>query len=749
MFHKNITTMQLLPGNIELTQNPFEKVIWNLLRSELKDYEGILGYKMPSLGSKDSVEIPSFIIRSKHYGIIVIDIVSSKIIKFEEDFQYWINPDNDEIYSRDIITTNYCRDIKNKLSKSTKLFNNKTEAFLFGDKKNPVKSLVVFPDNKYNDFDGIDFINKIADKDYLTIIKEFILSCKSDDITEDQIDEIDSILEGTSVFNRKRERILEEGKTRNDLIKKSLIQTFKLDSTQRSVALQVPNGPQRIRGLAGTGKTIILSMKAALTHISNENFKILFVFNTQSMYNQITSNIEKYTIEEASKAPDWNKLMVLHAWGGRRKEGLYSFLCSQYGLSPKTLYETKHVLDPYQYIFSDFLAKKKEEIVPIFDMVLIDEAQDFPPAFFETIYHIVKDPKRIIWAYDEFQSLNELKISEPASLFGLNKEGLPNLNNDSIEGQYDDGIDKDYMLPNSYRNPRKVLVYAHGLGLGLYSKNAKVPMQDKYSWEARGYKILQPENKDKFEENDHIVVERPEKYSKNILEKLIDESSHFSSDKIISFKNFDTINLELEFVINAIRLLITKDKIEPEEIVVISLDKSSAKNHFDFIRSKLNSYNILSITPGFVENSDLFKENGRITLTTAFRAKGNEANIVFVINSQKVISDSTLRERNALFVSITRTRGWCFVTGNGEDAVVLKKEIDAIEKDYPKFEFDFPSESDYTRRLKIISESDKVLIKKEKSIDDILKEEGALALLIEKAKGDPETYEKLKKMMGL
>ncbi|MEZ7914832.1 DEAD/DEAH box helicase family protein, partial [Macellibacteroides fermentans] len=371
--------MQLLPGNIELTQNPFEKVIWNLLRSELKDYEGILGYKMPSLGSKDSVEIPSFIIRSKHYGIIVIDIVSSKIIKFEEDFQYWINPDNDEIYSRDIITTNYCRDIKNKLSKSTKLFNNKTEAFLFGDKKNPVKSLIVFPDNKYNDFDGIDFINKIADKDYLTIIKEFILSCKSDDITEDQIDEIDSILEGTSVFNRKRERILEEGKTRNDLIKKSLIQTFKLDSTQRSVALQVPNGPQRIRGLAGTGKTIILSMKAALTHISNENFKILFVFNTQSMYNQITSNIEKYTIEEASKAPDWNKLMVLHAWGGRRKEGLYSFLCSQYGLSPKTLYETKHVLDPYQYIFSDFLAKKIEEIVPSFVMVLIDVAQDFPP----------------------------------------------------------------------------------------------------------------------------------------------------------------------------------------------------------------------------------------------------------------------------------------------------------------------------------------------------------------------------------
>lgn len=587
------------------------------------------------------------------------------------------------------------------------------------------------------------------DNSYPNTIKEFVRSCKNDDINQEQIDEIDSILEGTSVFNKKRERISEEKKTRNDLIKSSLLQTFKLDSTQRSVALQVPNGPQRIRGLAGTGKTIILSMKAALTHISNEDFKILFVFNTQSMYNQIRSNIEKYTIEEASKAPDWDRLLVLHAWGGRKKEGLYSFLCSQYGLSPKTLYETRNMSDPYQYIFSDFLSKKKDEIQPIFDMVLIDEAQDFPPAFFETIYYITKDPKRIIWAYDEFQSLNELKISDPETLFGTDKDGNPNMSNDSIKGQYEDGIDKDYMLPNSYRNPRKVLLYAHGLGLGLYSERAKVPMQDKYSWEARGYEIIQPRDKNKFEENDHIVVERPEKYSKNILEKLVDEHSKFSSNDIIKFKNFNTIKQELDAVIKMIRYLINNDKIEPEEIVVISLDKSSANNHFNYIRSNLNSFGILCITPGFVESSDLFKEKGRVTLTTAFRAKGNEANIVFVINAQKAISDSTLRQRNALFVSITRSRGWCYITGNGPDAVKLKKEIDAIDTDYPKFEFDFPSESDYTRRLQIISESDKSLSNKEKTIDDILSEDASLALLIEKAKEDPETFERLKKLMGI
>lgn len=89
-----------------------------------------------------------------------------------------------------------------------------------------------------------EFISKYLDKNYPVTIKEFIKSCKTNDINQEQIDDIDSILEGTSVFNKKRERISEEKKTRNDLIKSSLLQTFKLDSTQRSVALQVPNGPK-------------------------------------------------------------------------------------------------------------------------------------------------------------------------------------------------------------------------------------------------------------------------------------------------------------------------------------------------------------------------------------------------------------------------------------------------------------------------------------------------------------------------
>lgn len=746
--------MQYLPGNLELTNDHFEKEIWNELKNILADKDGILGYRIPSLGNKNYDDVPSFIIRSKDLGVIIVDVISEKITEIVEEGRFWLKSDNDDVPSRDILASSFQRDIENKLSKSFKLFNYTKNTFVI---QNLVHRVLLFCNNNDNEIrelfpEGSLSSFHITKNSANQNLKLFIDEKKRDDISEEYIDEIDSILEGTSIFNKRRKSVREKPVTRNDFIKKSLIETFKLDSIQRSVALQIPNGPQRIRGLAGTGKTVILSMKAALTHIANrdKDFKILFVFNTQSMYKQIIDNIEKYTIEESNSAPEWNNLKVLHAWGGSRREGLYSMLCSKYNIQSKTFYEARRSPDPYQYIYEDLLNTSKNKLEPIFDMVLIDEAQDFPPAFFETIYYITKDPKRIIWAYDEFQSLNELKIAEPAVVFGKDNDGHPNIPDELLNGEYEGGISKDYMLPNSYRNPRKVLMYAHGLGLGLYTTDAKVPMEDKISWEARGYKIEEPIDKEKFEQDDHIIIERPKEFSKNILEVLLDENKS-KLGNLISYKHYEGIKQELDSVIKGIKSLVVNDQIEPEEIIVISLNKKDAVSHFNYIRSNLiadDVFPISCITPGFVEDNDKFKEKGRVTLTTPFRAKGNEANIVFVINAQVAIGDRTLRERNALFVSITRSRGWCFVTGNGEKSKILMDEINLLNAHYPKFEFTFPKKSDYTRRLKIISRIDQNLSKTEKSIDEILSDESQIALLLDKAKDNPELFKKIRQMLG-
>jgi len=524
----------------------------------------------------------------------------------------------------------------------------------------------------------------------------------------------------------------------NDFIKKSLDLTFKLDSTQRQIALQIPNGPQRIRGLAGTGKTIILCMKAALAHKFFPNYNILFVFNTQSMYNQVEDLITKYYFNETGRMPDFSKLNILHAWGGSNKPGVYYNTAKSIGIQPLNYMNVRRSEDPLDAIYSDLINNHKHLLEPIYDMVLIDEAQDFPSSFFETMYYLTKFAtesllKRIVWAYDEFQSLTDIKIKEPKELFGLNKDGLPNMPNSVLEGTYIGDIEKDFVLPNSYRNPRISLMVAHGLALGLYNE-VKVPMMYKIDWEARGYNLISP-NKITFDEGDSIVLERPESNSKNNLEKILQNRGN--ENKLIQY--FSKINAkeQLDNVIEKVEWIIKSEAVEPEEILIIDIDTKNSKSNFQYIRQQLDYKEIKCITPGFIESNDSFKEKGFVTLTTPFRAKGNETNVVFIINSQKIINDNTFRLRNSMFVSITRTRGWCYIYSAGDMHNVIKTEIDLILNDYPKFKFEFPSIDSIERRYSILT-SNKDLEKYNNQIDEIINNDDLNALLIEKILNDPK-----------
>lgn len=742
--------MEFLAGNIEITGNIAEQELWEMFEKKLQNEEGILGYKIPAIGNRKIDRVPSFFLRSKKYGIVLIDVMDEKLKSYNTDGDYWfIENDDNPINSKEIIISDFESDLKNRLRKSTKLFEHRAGEFKI---KNLTKKIIIFYKNRREEIKKIEqdanlefFVSNFTREEIDTKFSDILIPLESE-IDENSINEIDSILESTDIFNKINEVYLSKLNNENDFIQKSLKNTFKLDEIQRKVALQLPNGPQRIRGLAGTGKTIILCLKAALAH-RNKNLRILFVFNTQSMYNQITNNIQRYYNEESGDLVDWNNLKVFHAWGGKSKEGIYSYLCKKYEHSAKTFYDVKSSGDPYEYIYDDFLKNNKDKIIPEFDLVLIDEAQDFPPKFFETIFYITKDPKRIIWAYDEFQSLKEMKISSPSEMFGLKKDGSPNISDSDLIGFYSGKIEKDYILPNSYRNPRKVLMYAHGLGMGLYSKDAKYPMKDRISWEARGYKINSPNNKAEFEFKDIINAERPDEFSKNNLEVLIKDNPEIKLEPIIQFNKFENVKEELDYVVKKVDELVNIQNVAPEEIIIISLN-NKAEKYFKYLRSKLNNLDkqILCIIPGFVESTDLFKEKDRVTLTTAFRAKGNEANFVFVICCDVVSSD--LRLRNSLFVSITRSRGWTYLTGSGNTEAIVE-EISQLENKYPKFEFEFPKKSDIERRAHIISREDtkenRII---DENLDKILLDEKNIALLIEKAKDNPTSLELLKKLLN-
>lgn len=741
--------MEFLAGNIELESNVLINEMWDLIADNTLHLPGILGYKTPSLG-KSIDETPSFILRSNQFGIVIIDLVNDNIIEFDAENEYWQTSEGEEIFSRDIILDLFKQEIESKFKKNKDLFDIRKGEWKVNIE---ISRYIVFTQNSLEEINSLNdcenpLLNKFYGADNYGEILEEILA-KTDNVPQDKLDVIDSILDGSDIFSKTtKKKVEKDPENINEFIKLSLDNTFKLDSIQRQIALQIPSGPQRIRGLAGTGKTIILCMKAALAHKFFPDMNILFVFNTQSMYSQVESLITKYYFNETNKMPDWNKLHIFHAWGGSNKPGVYFNTANSIGIKPLNYMNVKNAEDPLQVIYADLLHHGKSKIIPKYDIVLIDEAQDFPSAFFETIFYLTKYSdeenklKRIVWAYDEFQSLTEIKIKEPEDLFGLGLDTKPNIPNNYLEGFYKGKIQKDFVLPNSYRNPRINLMVAHGLALGLYSANSKMPMDSKRDWEARGYTVLEP-NKLVFEENDKIEVERNSSVSKNNLEKLIRDKGR--EDRLVQFKTLTDTKSQLDETIFRVHNLIETQKVEAEEIIIINLDTKNSKDQFEYIRQQLDIIGIKCITPGFIESNDSFKVKGFITLTTPFRAKGNESNIVFILNSQKVVKDFTLRMRNAIFVSITRSRGWCYIYGQGEANTILIDEITKIQTDYPFFRFDFPSTEEIKRKYSILT-SKKDIEKADNDINTLFSDDSYRALLIEKLSQDPKLLEEIQNL---
>ena len=88
------------------------------------------------------------------------------------------------------------------------------------------------------------------------------------------------------------------------------------------------------------------------------------------------------------------------------------------------------------------------EIRTSYDAILVDEAQDFPPAFLRLCYEILERPKRLVYAYDELQNLTTEGLPSPEDIFGLDDGGGPRVNFDDLNR---DGAQRDIILEKCYR----------------------------------------------------------------------------------------------------------------------------------------------------------------------------------------------------------------------------------------------------------------------------------------------------------
>lgn len=504
-------------------------------------------------------------------------------------------------------------------------------------------------------------------------VTDVLNNLREEPFSDDVFKELVATIDGARGLVRPKKRDLpkddEDSKGRQAELVEAAITNF--DRQQKHGIMGVVTGPQRLRGLAGSGKTVVLAMKAAQTHLQHPDARIAFTFSTKSLYQHVRRLITRFYRQFDDQDPDWDRLKVLHGWGGKSTPGLYSLACEQHEVPALTVPQAKAGGgDAFGFACKNLLESAK--LKPMFDYVFVDEGQDFPLSFIRLCHQLAEGGK-FIYAYDELQTLFHTTTPSTADVFGVDADGNPNAT-----------FDEDIVLHKCYRNPREIIVCAHALGFGVYGERIDQMLENKEHWEDIGYKVI----KGDFDEGSEIVVERPEDNSLTVISDIS------GLDEIVQSHVADDRKAEIDFVKKSI-LKDLKHGLQPEDILVISLDDRGAKKSLQKLEFSLMDKDVMCNN---LQNDNFgiqdFAKEDRVTLATVHKAKGNEAFMVYVTGVDTVMYSPDVNKRNKLFTAMTRAKGWVRISGIGAGADAFVEELDAAKEQLPRIAFTYPSEEE-------------------------------------------------------
>ena len=530
--------------------------------------------------------------------------------------------------------------------------------------------------------------NNIDQNDYLIITSEADLNKYLNQqkwLSGEYFEKLNSVIQAmTSIRKRKQRNYVQKENSRGAKLHKLEESIANLDRNQSAAVIETVEGVQRIRGLAGSGKTIVLALKAAYLHAKHPDWNIAITFNSRSLKNQFKQLINTFTIEHISEEPDWEKVKIIHAWGSPSIDGIYYEFCKRHNIEYRDLNSAKMIAkygQEFDKVCEEALNKVKT-FERYYDAILIDEAQDFSEHFLRLCYEILKEPKRIVYAYDELQNLNKKTMESPEVIFGKDSQGKP-----CVQLQNKPGEPKqDIILEKCYRNSRPILTSAHALGFGIYRKEGLIQMFENTGlWRDIGYQV----EEGSLEDGKFVKLSRTNNTSPKFLE------SHSPIEDLIILKSCDNNQAQIEWLINEIEKNLKEDELKADDIMVIHSNPLTTKQAVGDARALLFEKGINSNLAGVTTSPDDFFREEAITFTGINRAKGNEAAMIYVINAQECFSGSELAiKRNILFTAMTRSKAWLRVLGYGENMRGLVEEFNKIrEKDFV-LEFTYPTEEE-------------------------------------------------------
>lgn len=389
---------------------------------------------------------------------------------------------------------------------------------------------------------------------------------------------------------------------------KQKIQLFDGDQT-RFIYQKPPTKKITIQGLSGTGKTELLLHKLRDLYISDSESKICFTCHNKILADNLRKRIPSFfNFMKVEQQIEWNdRLWCVNAWGSGSyvHSGAYQYICAKYDIPFYPYSGAMPFSRACRIAIDDIKNKYRRNKIPFaFDYMLIDESQDFTDDFLELCELVTR--ANIYVAGDIFQSIFDRQISST--------------------------IRPDYLLGKCYRTDPKTLMFAHGLGMGLFEKT-KLRWLEEKEWRDCGY---------------NVTVDRSRRFhlSREPLRRFEDFDDNYESVEVV--RTSGDLSDQVIKIVQTIRA--ENPTVIPDDIGIIFLDTSNyIYGMADLLEVKLGTRFKWKVNKAYQSK---IKQNGTVFISNRYNVKGLEFPFVICITAR---INSSPGYRNGIYTMLTRS----------------------------------------------------------------------------------------------
>ena len=153
---------------------------------------------------------------------------------------------------------------------------------------------------------------------------------------------------------------------------------------------------------------------------------------------------------------------------------------------------------------------------------------------------------------------------------------------------------------------------------------------------------------------------------------------------------------------SAIETNINDDELEPSDILVVLPNAFTSKSIGGTVIRALFEKDIPAHLAGATSSRDEIFKPGSVAVAHVYRAKGNEAAMVYVLHAEFCQSGIEMSlKRNILFTALTRSKCWVRLFGVGQRMRNLCLEVDRVMEGDFKLEFDYPDQQKIEHLAKV------------------------------------------------